>query len=470
MSKGFVSPPSLSQGSNRDLTVESTLRELPLYTFQVETSCLGIVVAQFFNKYPLLPGVVLLEQGHFAGLVSRQRLLDYLIRPRRLELFLHKPLNVLYSYVPSELLVLPDSTTILAATQQALKRTPELLREPVVVIETVDATSEKIYKLLDVQELNVASWQIKGIETQVRYERTQAQMIQSEKMASLGRLVDGVAHEILDPVSFIWGNLIHVSNYSQQIIDLLSAYEAYLPLLPPHISELKEEIEFDYLQEDMPRAIASIQAGAERLKKLATSLQNFCHIDEIYPKPADLHTCIDSIILLLKSRLSSEIEIVKNYGQLPPVPCFISQLSQVFMNILTTAIERLINRAVRQKFSQDFGRPEEQSIAPKPRIEITTQVCARDAANSVAPNSRWVSIRIADNGSGMSRKMQQEIFESLSSMDKRTAKETSLSVSYHIITAKHGGQFYLRSPSVLAGEENSQQNSGTEFEILLPLV
>lgn len=476
--KGFILPPSLSQGSDRDLDLESTLGELPLYEFQVEIACQGLEIARMFEKYPLLPGVTLEEQGQFAGMVSRRQLLEHTIRSHRLELFLHKSIGVLYTYMRSQILVLPESTPILVATHQALRRSPELMGEPIVV--QMEAGG---YRLLDVQELNMASWQIRGIETQVRYERTQAQMIQSEKMASLGRLVDGVAHEILDPVSFIWGNLTHVSNYSQQLMELLSAYEAHLPVLPTEIADLKEDIELDFLQEDLPRAIASIQAGADRLKKLATSLQNFCHIDDVYPKPADLHTCLDSIILLLKSRLTSEIEIVKNYGQLPPVRCYIGQLNQVFMNILTNAIDALINQAIKQKFAQDFGKVWKQDTARKPRIEITTQICSRNAASLSAPGSRWVSIRIADNGPGMTPEVQQQILESFS-VANRAAKETSLSVSYQIIKAKHGGELYLRSRSsnagasepTLEGADNSEgireshSSTGTEFEILLPLI
>src|SRR6478672_813839 len=254
-------------------------------------------------------------------MISRRRLLEYLLRPQGLRLFLNKPLHVLYSYARTETLVLPEFTPILVATQQALKRSPELLAEPLVV-----HVEQETYRLVDVQELNLASWQIRGIETQVRYERSQTQMIQSEKMASLGRLVDGVAHEILDPVGFIWGNLTHVSDYSKNLMELLSVYDAYCTNPPPEIARLKEEIDYDFLQNDFLRTVASIKSGAERLSKLATSLQNFCHIDDIYPKPTDLHANIDSILLLLKSRLTREIQVVKNYGYLPPVPCYAGQL------------------------------------------------------------------------------------------------------------------------------------------------
>ncbi|WP_309228927.1 ATP-binding protein [Microcoleus sp. FACHB-831] len=454
MQNRFVSPPKLFQGIDRDLSIDSTLRELPLYDFQVEISCQGVDVARVFEKYPLLPGAILVDKGEFSGMISRRWLLEYLIRPHRLELFLHKPLQVLYRYVRSEVLILPDSTTILAASHQALRRSVELRGEPVVVQVEPDK-----HFLLDFQELNIASWQIRGIETQVRYERTQAQMIQSEKMASLGRLVDGVAHEILDPVSFIWGNLTYISTYNEQILELVSAYEEYLPQIPVEIAQLKEDIELDFLRQDLPRAIGSIRAGAERLKKLVTSLQNFCHIDDVYPKPADLHAILDSILLLLKSRLTSDIEVVKEYGILPPVQCYAGQINQVFMNIITNAIDALIDRAVAQNFSKDFRYSGQPEPADKPRIEISTQVSSRKASTSETSDVRWVSIRIADNGPGMSLEMQQKILESFS-IEKRAAKETSLGVSYQIVTAKHGGHFMFQS----------QLGAGTEFQIWLPLV
>lgn len=454
-----LSPPVLSEGSDRDLRSESTLGELPLYVFQVDIKCESIAITRIFEKYPLLPGVILLEEGKFAGMLSRLRLLEYLIRPRAIEMFLHEALEILYSYARTEILMLSEQTPIVDASRVALRRSPELLGEPIVV--KMEESSE--YRLLNVQELNIAYWQIRGIETQLRFEHMQADTIQSEKMASLGRLVDGVAHEILDPVGFIWGNLNYVADYSQNLVELMAAYEKYLPELPEEIVQLRADMELDYLQQDLPRAMASIRNGADRLKKLVSSLQNFCHIDEVYPKPADLHACIDSALLLIKSRLSGEIEVVRNYGHLPPVSCYAGQLNQVFMNIFTMAIDGLLNKAVNQKFAQEFreigldASPVE--ITSKSRIEITTQLTSQPASLPAAPDSRWVTIKIADNGPGMSPEKLQKLLASFST-EKRQEKETSLVVSYWIVTAKHGGQFHVRS----------QPGEGTEFEILLPLV
>ena len=446
--------PLLSEGSHQDLSLESTLQDLPLYHFQVKSSCLGAPVAEMFEKHPLLPGIVLVEAGEFVGMISRRLLLEYLLKPQGAELFLRMPLKTLYSYARVEMSALKGGTTILTAAPQALRRSPELQSEPIVV--KIDSQS---YRLLDSHTLNIAYWQIRGIETQARYERAQAQMIQSEKMASLGRLVNGVAHEILDPVGFIWGNLTYVSEYSKNLMELLSVYDAQSADTPPEIARLKEEIDYDFLQNDFLKTVGSIKAGAERLSKLATSLQNFCHIDDVYPKPADLHSNIDSIFLLLKSRLTSEIQVVKNYGYLPPVPCYAGELNQVFMNILTNAINALINQAVSQELAKEFKGKGWKNFQRKPQIEIVTQVCCPEPPiDPDRPEVRWVSICITDNGPGMSATKYQKILDSFSA-EKRALKETSLAVSYQIVTGKHGGAFRMRS----------ELGIGTEFEIWLPL-
>lgn len=424
--------------------------ELRLHEFSVETSFTGKEVAEVFEKYPLLPGAILLDKGKYIGMLSRRQLLEFLIRPFGQDLFFHQPLSILYSYTRTPILELPDTTPILNTMQFALRRSPEFSSEPILV-----KTASDKYRLLDMQELNIASWQIRGIETQVRYERSQAQIIQNDKMASLGRLVDGVAHEILDPVNFIWGNVTHVSNYSKDLIKLIEIYDNTTENIPDDVLYLKQDIEFDFLESDLSQALASIRNGAERLKKLVSGLQNFCHIDEIYPKPVDLHANLDSTILLIGSRIKGEINIVKKFGHLPPVYCFAGQLNQVFMNILSRAVDILLDEAVRQQFAIKSS----SNASQKPTIEIVTKVISQETTIPGTPDSRWISITITDNGPGMSPEFQEQIKESFS-VDKRADKETSLAVSYRIITARHGGKlnFY------------SQLDKGTEFEILLPLV
>ncbi|MBE9213200.1 sensor histidine kinase [Plectonema cf. radiosum LEGE 06105] len=445
-----ISPPLLIEGSNDDLGLESKLLELPLYEFSVEMNFTGKEVAEVFEKYPLLPGAILLNKGKYAGMISRRQLLEFLIRPFGKDLFFHQPLSTLYSYARTPILELADTTSILCAMQFTLRRSPEFLSEPIVVKTTSDQ-----YRLLDMQELNIASWQIRGIETQVRYERSQAQIIQNDKMASLGRLVDGVAHEILDPVNFIWGNVTHVSNYSKDLIKLIEIYDHNTPNTPDDVLYLKQDIEFDFLESDLSQALASIRTGAERLKKLVTGLQNFCHIDAIYPKPVDLHANLDSTILLIGSRLKGEINIIKKFGHLPPVYCFSGQLNQVFMNILSRAVDTLLDEAVRQQFETELS----EESSHKPTIEIITKVISQPSNVPGSLDFRWVSICIADNGPAMSYELQQQIKASFS-VDKKADKETSLAVSYRIVTGRHGGKLNFFS----------QLNKGTEFEILLPLV
>lgn len=442
-SRSKLNIPVLIPGNVQTIQLESILKDLPLYDFAAEMDTLGTEVAQIFEQYSLLPGVILTEQGRFISLMPRHRLLEYLLRPYGIELFLDKPLRILHSYDRTTPLILNGDTPILSAAQQALRRPFDRLGDPIVVRLDNDQ-----YRILDPHELNIAYWQLRGIETQVRIERLQLQMLHSEKMASLGRLVDGVSHEILDPVSFIWGNLSHIAEYSRSLLEIINLYEKCVVEVPQKVVDLKEAIEFDYIREDLPKTLDSIKTGAERLSRLANSLQNFCHIDEVYPRPANLHECLDSVLLLLKSRLSRDIQVVKHYGHLPPVPCFISQLSQVFMNILNCLIDTLLNQAVDRQLDLH------STICEAPKITISTEVCSIDGSGK-----RWVSIQIADNATKMSTETQRQLMQTFST---ELAKETSLATSYRIVTARHSGKFRVYS-------DISPEPRCTVFEILLPL-
>ena len=463
--------PQLSVGTasslNIPLGIHSTLQDLPLYQFTANDQYSIETLKERFCQWPHLPGVVIVGAGH-ARVLSRQQFLECLLHIGHTDCFQTGLLQLILNQASPQSLILSKDTPILTAAMQALKRSPERQHDPVIVVSPAADTSadEPTYQLLDARTLNVANWQIRGIETQIRYERLQMQLLQSEKMAALGRLVDGVAHEILDPVGFIWGNLTHITTYANQLQSLVEAYESAFSDIPHEIVQLREEIELEYLQGDLPAAINSARSGANRLRQLATSLQNFCHIDEVHPRPTDLNTLIDSSLRLLKSRLTTPINIERCYGKLPPVPCFPGQLSQVFMNIFTNAIDSLLAQAQIDDYESNV------SISKKtPEITITTCVrSAQDRPMSSPTEARWIAVIISDNGPGLAPEAKAQILESFSTQS-RSRKETGLAMSYRIVTAKHGGKFWLRSlhasEEISAGE--TLPTTGTEFEILLPL-
>jgi signal transduction histidine kinase len=456
------SPPLEVMTSTSTINSESKLHDLPLHDFQIDLHSTGQVLAGWFQDFPNVPGVILIDLSYLeprlAGMISRSRFLEVLLNPASRDLFLAQPLNILQSHLRSPVLKLSGSTPILVAAQQALRRSPETVNDPILI----DLGSQE-YRLLDFHTLNIAYWQIRGIETQIWYERTQVQMIRNDKMASLGRLVDGVAHEILDPVSFIWGNLSHLMRYEQDVMDLLDRYEAECPEPSPDLRAFREEIEIEYLREDIPKTLDSIKSGADRLTKLATGLQNFCHMDEVYPKSTDIHDCLDGVLLLLKSRLKSDILVHKRYGHLPAVPCFVGKITQVFLNLLSALMEHLLIQAVTDRVIQDLPLPtHELDHSPHmPCITLTTETCSLDGSGS-----RWISIRIGRNGDPLAIDQQKQILDSFL-QDSLLAQETSLVTTYRIVTLRHKGFLKLRTAANPA--DHLEPGMSTEFEILIPL-
>ncbi|MEG3863479.1 PAS domain-containing protein [Microcoleus sp. herbarium12] len=292
--------------------------------------------------------------------------------------------------------------------------------------------------------------------------RTQAQLIQAEKMSSLGQLVAGIAHEINNPVSFIYGNIIHANEYAKNLLQLCSLYQKNYPQPVTEIANFIEEIEVEFMQEDFPNLLNSIENGADRIREIVLSLRNFSRLEESDIKRVDIHEGIDSALLILQHKVKEngrnrQIEIVKEYGILPPIQCYVGQLNQVFMNILSNAIDALAN--IRNRKLEFASAPDGE------RQNFPTLPLACDAfpliriRTEVLDNNR-VAIAISDNGSGMAESVKSRIFDPFFTT-KPVGKGTGLglSISYQIVVERHRGA--LRCLSTPGG--------GTEFAIEIPI-
>ncbi|MGD1701475.1 trifunctional serine/threonine-protein kinase/ATP-binding protein/sensor histidine kinase, partial [Dapis sp. BLCC M229] len=254
-------------------------------------------------------------------------------------------------------------------------------------------------------------------------QRTQLTLIQSEKMFSLGQMVAGISHEINNPINFIYGNIDHARDYAQDFMQVIELYQHHFPQSHPEIEEIIAEIDLDYCQEDFHKILDSMRAGVERVQKIVLALRNFSRLDEAELKVVDLHEGIESTLTILQSRLlgrqgGAEIQIVKDYGNLPLVECYAGQLNQVLMNIINNAIDAL-----------------ESSPEIQPRISLGTQT-----------NGETVTIAISNNGQEIKAKICDRIFDPFFTT-KAVGKGTGLglSIAYQIITEQHEGSLSCES-------------------------
>jgi PAS domain S-box-containing protein len=300
-------------------------------------------------------------------------------------------------------------------------------------------------------------------------QQTETWLIQTEKMSGLGQMVAGVAHEINNPVSFITGNLSHATNYIQDLLDLINYYQQYYPNPAPEIKEFIEEIDLEFLIEDLPKILSSMKIGADRIHEIVLSLRNFSRLDDVQMKPLNIHEGIDNTLLILHNRLKPKgkhpgITVIKEYGDVPPVVGYTGQLNQVFMNIISNAIDALecwSAEQAQQRWSgkgQEGGERQNQTdalssdhpVPPSPTIWINTEIL----------DGNHVVIRIRDNGPGMQPSVVRRLFDPFFTT-KPLGKGTGLglSISHQIVVEKHGGVLQCYS----------EPGQGAEFWIQIPI-
>ncbi len=256
-------------------------------------------------------------------------------------------------------------------------------------------------------------------ETLKRLQQTQAQLIHAEKMSSLGQMVAGIAHEINNPISFIYGNLSHAQDYTETLLSLISAYQAEVPNPSKALQQKLQAADLEFLQQDLTNVLHSMQSGSDRIRNLVLSLRNFLRLDEADKKLVDLHEGIENALLIVHHRLQAEapfpeIQIVRDYCQLPLVNCYASQLNQVFLHILVNAIDALRIDAI-----------------PDPTICITTKITP----------DQTVKVSIADNGPGMDAATQDCMFDPFfTTKPIGSGTGLGLSISYQIVVEQHGGK------------------------------
>jgi signal transduction histidine kinase len=292
-------------------------------------------------------------------------------------------------------------------------------------------------------------------------------------MSSLGQLVAGIAHEINNPINFVYGNIAYACQYIQDILRLLQLYDQHYPQPVSEIQKIVEEIDLDFVKSDLPKLFNSMKLGADRIRDLVLSLRNFSRLDEAEMKSVNLHEGIDSTLLILQNQLKatagrSEILVVKEYSNLPLVECYAGQLNQVFMNLLSNAIDALEESRV---VSATFMLSNSQIPVSTPMITIRTGL--EDVSDeeptlksSSHPKGKPLArtphavIRIVDNGSGMTEAVRQRLFDPFFTT-KAVGKGTGLglSISYQIVVKKHGGCI----------ECNSTPGQGTEFVLTIPI-
>ena len=336
------------------------------------------------------------------------------------------------SSIPCEIVTKPNKDQII-----------ENLKSQVIALNQLLDISEKSSLIQSERLEKIIANQQKKIN---QIQSTQVKLIHTEKMSSLGKIVAGIAHEINNPINFIYGNIFHLQNYTQDLLKVLQLYQDKYPEPPEDIKTEIESIDLDFVKEDTNQILKSMRQGSQRISTIVKSLQNFVRSDEAKVKPVDIHQGIDSTITLLQNRLISksnlaDIQIIKDYGNIPKVECYPGEINQVFMNILSNAIDAL---AEYKNSSEHHEIPNYTAW-----IKIQTEVSLKNQ----------IRICISDNGCGMSEEVRSKIFDPFfTTKPVGSGTGLGLSASYQIIVEKHHGKLFCYSTA----------GKGTKFVIEIP--
>ena len=465
--ESHANQPSAAENPMQQLALDSTISQLNLYDVQVDLDKTGAFAKDLFKADPLLPALLIFDQGKYVGMLSRRRFLECLSRPYALELFTKRPLRVMYEQVNSNTLKLIGSMSIVMAAQLALGRGSDDIYEPLVV-----QLENEQFRVLDVHDLLQSQSYIHELATKLLREQTQNTMIQTEKMASLGQIVAEVSHDIRNPVSAIYGNTECLLTYIEGVMKILRAYEKEYGTSSALVVETLENVDWEFVRSDLPQVVKSIQSGAKYLRRLVDTLQSLSHMeDHTSPESLDLVECVESSLTILSGRIRN-VQIVKNYTKLPPVNGFSDRLIQVFMNLISNALDALIEMQSRPELIEqrshllvdDHGteRSNTQTITNwHPIVMIHSSITELDGRN-------WLSVKISDNGMGIPKEIQNRIFDNFFTT-KGQGKGTGLglAICHQIVTQQHNGKIILRSPYL---NSHGDVTIGTEFEVLLPSV
>jgi signal transduction histidine kinase len=428
--------PSNWQPSLEHLTIDSTLADLNLFDASVSASLRGSELSALFEQIPLLPGAVLMRDRQTVGIISRRSFFKQMSKQYGVDLFSQRPIEELLDYARAPMLVLPKEASIVSAARASLARPPKSLYEPIVVdcgASPSDRPLGNRYYLIDVHQLLIAQARIHELTTQLLEQQTKAHAIQTEKMASLGRSIAGIAHEIRNPVNCIHGNMQFLENYFKDLDELITAYSEGWDA--EAIEDLKADIELEFLRGDLTSILKTLKVSSGRMRDIVESLRNFSRVGAGKCQAFNIHTCLDSSLLILNSRFKTGIKLEKQYGEIALEPIgYSGQMGQVFLNLIANALDALMYC--------------DTPIA-NPTVTIVTEQTENNS----------IIVKIRDNGPGIPENIRARIFEDFfTTKSEEIGTGMGLAIVHQIVTENHGGCISFRTDA----------SWGTEFEVRLP--